>query len=138
MVLEWVAAVLSALNQQCYLVCFFALFLTCFVDNVAATISYDRKELLDIRTAIIHLRLDKEFFLNESNGREIRKTPGKAQIPSIHWRRKQRFRRKRSGCLVRIRRRVPNLLLPSVLLANVQSLENKWDELKACILTNGT
>jgi hypothetical protein len=34
---------------------------------------------------------------------------------------------------VRIRRRVPNLPLPSVLLANVQSLENKWDELKARI-----
>ena len=53
------AAVLLALNQPCYFVCFFALFVTYFVHIVAATISYDRKELLDIRTAITHLELDK-------------------------------------------------------------------------------
>ena len=40
---------------------------------------------------------------------------------------------RRSGCLVRIRRRVTNLPLPSVLLANVQSLDNKVDKLQACI-----
>ena len=42
-----------------------------------------------------------------------------------------RYRRRRSGCLVRIRRRVSNPPLPSVLLANVQSLENKLDELRS-------
>ena len=45
--------------------------------------------------------------------------------------RRKRYRGRRSGCLVRIRRRVANLPLPSVLLANVQSLDNKLDELKA-------
>ena len=34
---------------------------------------------------------------------------------------------------MRIRRRVANLPLPSVLLANVKSLKNKWDELKSQI-----
>ena len=34
---------------------------------------------------------------------------------------------------MRIRQRVANLPVPSVLLANVQSLEKKWDELKASI-----
>jgi hypothetical protein len=53
------AAVLGAPNQLCYLVSFFALFATNFVHNVAAAVSYDRKELLDIRTAITHLKLDK-------------------------------------------------------------------------------
>jgi hypothetical protein len=53
------ATVLLALNQPCYFVCFFALIETYFVHNVAATVSYDRKELLDIRTAITHLELDK-------------------------------------------------------------------------------
>ena len=128
------AAVLLALNQPRYFVSFFALFVTCFVHNVAATVSYDRKEFLDIRTAIAHLKLDKEFFFKESGGRDILlQTPDQAQIPMIRWRRKQRFRRKRSGCFARIRRRVANLPLPSVLQTNVQSLENKWDELKACI-----
>jgi hypothetical protein len=53
------AAALWALKQLCYFVCFFALFVTYFVCDVAATISYDVKELLDIRTAITHLELGK-------------------------------------------------------------------------------
>ena len=36
-----------------------------------------------------------------------------------------------SGCLVRIRRRVSNPTLPSVLLANLQSLDNKMDEVRS-------
>jgi hypothetical protein len=42
MALEGMDAVLTALNQPCYFVSFFALFVT-FVHNVAATISYERK-----------------------------------------------------------------------------------------------
>ena len=59
------SCVLSALNQSCYFVCFFALFVNCFVHNVDATVSYDAKELLDIKTGITHLKLDKELFFNE-------------------------------------------------------------------------
>jgi hypothetical protein len=40
----------------------------------------------------------------------------------------------RAGCLVRTRRRrVGKLLLPSILLANVQSLDNKLDEVRSRI-----
>ncbi|KAK6328708.1 hypothetical protein J4Q44_G00006860 [Coregonus suidteri] len=39
------------------------------------TISYDRKELLDIRTAITHLVLDKDFFFNESDAKDVPKSP---------------------------------------------------------------
>ena len=124
MVPEGRAAILLALNQP-YFVCFFALLVTCFVHNVAATVSYDRKEFLDIRTGITHTKLDEEFFFNESDARDILRTPNQAQMPVTRWKRKRRFRRKRSGYLVRIRRRVANLPLPSVLLADVQSLENK-------------
>jgi hypothetical protein len=46
MVQEGMAAFLWALNQPCYFVVFFALFVTYFVHNVATTVSYDRKELL--------------------------------------------------------------------------------------------
>ena len=45
---------------------FFALFVTYFVHNVSATIFYGKKELLDIRTAITHLGLDKDFFLQQA------------------------------------------------------------------------
>ena len=100
-----------------------------FVHNVAATVSYDPKELLDIRTVITHLRLDK-FFFNESDGREILQTPDQAQL-SLE--KETEISRKRSGCLVKIRQGLANLPLPSVLLANVQSLGKKWDELKARI-----
>ena len=52
------AAVLRASNQLCYFMCFFTL----FVLNVASTVSYDQKELLDIRTVVTHLNLDKDLF----------------------------------------------------------------------------
>ena len=60
---EEMAAVLQATKQLCYFVCFVALFVTCFVHNVYATVSYDRKEILDIRTVISHLDLDEDFSL---------------------------------------------------------------------------
>jgi hypothetical protein len=58
---EELAAVLRAPNQLCYCVCFFTLFVTYFVHIVSATISYARKEHLDIKTVITHLVLDKDF-----------------------------------------------------------------------------
>ena len=72
-----------ALNQPFYFVRFFALIETYFVHNVAATVSYDRKELLDIRTAITHHELDKEFLFNESDERDLLQTPEQALIPVI-------------------------------------------------------
>jgi hypothetical protein len=36
-----------------------------FLHNVSAIVSYDRKELLDIRTAITNLDLDDDFYFNE-------------------------------------------------------------------------
>ena len=69
----------------------------------------------------------------ESDGRDLLQTPEQALISVIHRRNRLRFHGRRLGCLGRIRRRVANLPLPSILLANVQSLKNKWDEVKACI-----
>ena len=110
--------------------CFSALFVIYFVHNVSAIVSYNRKELLDIRTAITHLVLDEDFFFNEAAAKDIIQTPDKAQIPIICKRKRQRYWGRRSGCLVRIRRRASKLPLPSSLLANVQSLENKLDDLR--------
>ena len=83
MVSEGMAANLWAPNQLCYFVCFFALFVTYFVRNVAATVSYDQKELLDSRRAITHLERDKYFFFNESDRKDILQTPVQALIPVI-------------------------------------------------------
>jgi hypothetical protein len=126
---EGMAAVLRAPNHLCNVVCFFALFATNFVHNDIATVSYELKELLDNRTAITHLELDKDFFFNESDAKDILLCRDKAQIPVISVKKRQRKRVRRVGCLVRIRQRVGKPPLPSVLLANVQSLENKLDDL---------
>ena len=55
---EKMAAVLLALIQPCFFVRFFALCVIYFEHNVVATVSYDRKELLNITTVITHLELD--------------------------------------------------------------------------------
>ena len=86
---EGMAAVLSGLNQSCKKK-MFAFFITCFVHNIAATVSYDRKELLDIRTAITHLRLDSFSKMSQMRGIYYRH---QTQIPAILW--KQRFLRKK-------------------------------------------
>jgi hypothetical protein len=46
---------------------FFTIFVNYFVHIVSATVSYGRKELLDIRTAITHLELDKDYFHNKQD-----------------------------------------------------------------------
>lgn len=54
------------------------LILACFVHNVAAIISYDRKQLLDIRKAITKLNLDGNYNLKRvsSPGRSAYSEPG--------------------------------------------------------------
>jgi hypothetical protein len=99
---EGMAVILCALNKPCYFVSFFALFVTYFVHNVAATVSYDRKELLDIRTAITYLELDKSFFFTESDERDLLQTPEQALIPVIRRRKRRRYCGRRLGYLVRI------------------------------------
>ena len=70
---------------------FFTIFVNDFVRNVSATVSYGRKELLDIRTAITHLGFYKDFFNNNNSSskqdsHDILQTPHRADIPIIHKR----------------------------------------------------
>jgi hypothetical protein len=53
------------------------------------------------------------------------------QIPAGEPKQSRRKRGKRSGLLLRLRRRAHRAPLPSILLANVQSLDNKVDEIRA-------
>ena len=71
------------------------LFVTYFVHNVSATLFYDQKELLDIRTAITHLALNEDVFFNELNMKDLLQTPDKAQIPVIRMRKRRRYRGRR-------------------------------------------
>ena len=71
---------------------FITLFVTYFVHNVSATVYYGKKELLDIKTAIIHLGLDKDFFFNKQEAMDLLQTPDRANIPVICKRRRRRQR----------------------------------------------
>jgi hypothetical protein len=96
-------------------------------------LSYDQKELLDNRAAITHPVLEEFFFFSELDGKDLLQTPDKALIPVIFRRKIHRYRERRSMCLVRICHREGNQPLPSVLLANAQSIDNKIDKLRARI-----
>lgn len=50
---------------------------------IVLLLPYDRKEIMDIRTAISHLRLDKEFFFTDLDGRDILQTPDWRRKPEI-------------------------------------------------------
>ena len=67
MALQWIAAVLWAPDQFCYFVSYFPLIFTFLVHNASAIVSYDRKWVLDIRTAITNL----DFYFNESGAQDI-------------------------------------------------------------------
>ena len=129
------AAVLRASNQLWYYVVFVCVFCSlvcrcCFCHCILL----QKKKLLDIRTAITHLGLDQQKKFNKQEAQDILRTPDKANIPIIGKRKRRRYRGHRAGCLVRIRRRqVGKLPLLSILLANVQSLDNKLDEVRSRI-----
>ena len=81
---------------------------------------------MDIRTAITHHKLVEAFSINESDESDVKDillSREQAQIPIICVKRRWRKRGRRSGCLLRIRRRASKPPLPSILLANMQSLE---------------
>lgn len=74
-----------------------------------------------IRTVIINLNLDEEFYLNDSAVQDILFTQDQALVPAT-----QKMKRHRHwGTLMKLRQWVNKLPLPSVLLENVQTLENK-------------
>lgn len=72
-----------------------------FEHNVSAIVSYDRKKLLDVRTAISHPMLEEYFVFNVKDGMDLFQTPDKTLIPVIHRRKRQGYWGRRSGCLVR-------------------------------------
>ena len=79
-------------------------------------IKYDREQLLHIRAQLGNIPPRDGLLL-----------PGLLPEP----RRQRKRRGRRAGVLVRLRRRAHRPPLPSILLANVQSLDNKLDELRS-------
>ncbi len=126
------AAVLRAPRKLCsfsYVLFVFLLFY--MLDAVSITV-YDRHTLLNIGSSIVQRKPDFEFL---NAGALFTDTASEPFVWNARQRRKKRSwkRGKRAGVLVRLRRHAFRPPLPTILLANVQSLDNKLCELRACI-----
>lgn len=87
--------VLWAPDQLFYFVYFFVLM-----------VSYERKYILDISTAITKLHLDEDFYLNESEEKGILIISDQTRIPDTRRRRRWCYRGRRAGTLTRLSQRV--------------------------------
>ncbi len=93
---------------------------------------YDRDTLLNIGSSVAQRKPDFEF-LNAGGLFTDTASESFVWVAKSRRRRRRRKRGKRAGVLVRLRRRAFRPPLPTILLANVQSLDNKLCELRARI-----
>ncbi len=100
-------------------------------DVVSITV-YDRDTLLNIGSSIAQRKPDFEF-LNAGGLFTDTASEPFVWVAKSRRRCRRRKRGKRAGVLVRLRRRAFRHALPTILLANVQSLDNKLCELRARI-----
>ncbi len=121
-------AVQVAPLRLCFYLLFYLLLISLFTHITSALITYDKGTLLDIGNRFTNLVQDTlspnpswplEILLNAEN--------------KGHRRRNKKHRGKSAGIRNRLRKRAHSPPLLSILLANVQSLENKMDDLRAWI-----
>ncbi len=108
---------------------FYLFFLLFYVVDVVSITVYDRDMLLNIGSSVAQCKPNFEFLNAGGLFTDMASEPFVWVVQS----RKRRRRRKRAGVLVRLRRRAFRPPLPTILLANVQSLDNKLCELRARI-----
>ncbi len=116
----------------CFNILFYVFLLSLFTRITSALFIYDRRTLLDIGhhcTNLLQdtLSTDPAWPLEILRNTEVNK--GRLNNP----RRRRKHRGRRAGIRNRLRKRAHSPPLPSILLANVQSLENKMDDLRARI-----
>ncbi len=116
--------------RLCFYLLFYLLLISLFTHITSALITYDRGTLLDIGNRFTNLVQDTlspnpvpswplEILRNVEN--------------KGHRRRNKKHCGNSAGIRNRLRKRAHSPPLPSILLANVQSLENKMDDLRARI-----
>ncbi len=111
----------------CFNILFYVFLLSLFTRITSALFIYDRRTLLDIGhhcTNLLQdtLSTDPAWPLEILRTTEVNK--GRLNNPR-RWR---KHRGRRAGIRNRLRKRAHSPPLPSILLANVQSLENKMDD----------
>jgi hypothetical protein len=99
--------------------------LTLLPQEIFCLITYSQEELLDIRATSTYQHYDQEYDFPKAD--PLLGPPHRTlDLISVADPRQQCHRRgRRSGLLVRLCRRAHRPLLPSIVLANVQSLDNK-------------
>ncbi len=99
---------------------------------MSAMIMYDRRTLLDIGHRYTNLIKDT-LSAEPAWPLEILRSTELNNDHLNNRRRRRKHRGRRAGIRSRLRKRAHSPPLPSILLANVQSLENKMDDLRARI-----
>ena len=119
-------AAVAQCPPQLYTFFIFIMLFSHLLTTCQALITYDREALLNIRLNLQTTNASWDF---HSVGYQSC-LPG--CLPWIPVKRRRRRKRgRRAGILVKLRKRQHRPPLPSILLANVQSLDNKLDELRA-------
>ncbi len=116
----------------CFYILFYVFLLSVFTRITSALFIYDKRTLLDIGHRCTNLLQDTlstdpawplEIFRNTEVNKGCLNNP----------RRRKKHHGRRAGIRDRLRKRAHSPPLPSILLANVQSLDNKMDDLRARI-----
>ncbi len=115
-----------------FLTYFFYLFYFSFDTCMSAMIMYDKRTLLDIGHRYTNLIKDT-LSTDPAWPLEILRSTELNNDHLNNRRRRRKHRGRRAGIRSRLRKRAHSPPLPSILLANVQSLENKMDDLRARI-----
>ncbi len=126
------AAVLRAPGILCSFLYVLFVFLLFYVLDVVSITVYDRDTLLNIGSSIAQRKPDFEF-LNAGGLFTDTASEPFVWVAQSRKCRRRRKRGKRAGVLVRLRRRAFRPPLPTIFLANVQSLDNKLCELRVRI-----
>ncbi len=111
---------------------FLPIFTSLFTRVTSAMIIYDKRTLLDIGQRYTNL-IQNTLSTNPTWLLEILRNTELDKGHLNNPRRRRKHRGRRAGIRNRLRKRAHSPPLPSILLANVQSLENKMDDLRARI-----
>ncbi len=128
---EYGSRVASSGKTLQFFVCFICFLLFYVLDVVSITV-YDRDTLLNIGSSFAQRKPNFEF-LNAGGLFTDTASDPFVWVAQSRKRHRRRKRGKRAGVLVRLRSRAFRPPLPTILLANVQSLDNKLCELRARI-----
>ncbi len=121
---------LRAPGKLCsFLYVLFIYFLFYVLDVISITV-YDRDTLLNIGSSVAQRKPDFELL---NDGGLFTDTASEPFVLAARPKKRRRKRGKRADVLVRLRRRAFRPPLPTILLANVQSLDDKLCELRARI-----